>query len=115
MQIIYKYTDLSTFSVKALHKKKYCPVTKLVPKLKDKKNYITYHKNLKFYLQQGLKLLAVHKVLKFKQKLWLKKYIDFNTKTTKQNPKIFLQINEQCSKSQVIGQHLLTQRCTASK
>ncbi|GBM55758.1 hypothetical protein AVEN_190343-1 [Araneus ventricosus] len=68
---------------------KYTPSTKLVPNLKDKKNYITYYKNLQFFLKHGLKLEKVHKILKFQQKPWLKKYIMFNTEQRKNSKSAF--------------------------
>ena len=52
---------------------------KLVPKLGDKTNYIVHYKNLQLYLSLGMKLSKIHRVLKYKQDDWVKKYIDFNT------------------------------------
>ena len=54
--------------------------TKLVPNLQDKPNYVVHYRNLKFYLEQGLVLKKIHKVLAFKQSPWLKTYIDYNTR-----------------------------------
>ena len=54
-------------------------VKKLVPNLKPKKNYILQYKNLKQYLDLGLKVTKVHRALEFDQSPWLKTYIDFNT------------------------------------
>ncbi|GBO12764.1 hypothetical protein AVEN_231859-1 [Araneus ventricosus] len=59
-----KFEDLSEFSKAVLSGIK-LPSTKLVPNLKDKKNYITYYKNLQFYSKYGLKFEKVHKILKF--------------------------------------------------
>jgi hypothetical protein len=54
-------------------------ITKLIPHLGIHKNYVVHYRNLKYYLEKGLKLKKVHKVLKFRQKDWLRKFIDFNT------------------------------------
>jgi len=53
---------------------------KLIPNLYDKEHYIVHYRNLKLYLQLGMRLKKVHKVLQFKQYPYLKEYIDFNTK-----------------------------------
>ena len=54
-------------------------VSKLIPMLKDKKEYVLHHQNLQLYMDLGLKIKKVHQVLEFNQSPWLKQYIDFNT------------------------------------
>ena len=82
-------------------------VEKLVPNLRDKKNYVIHIQALNQVLQHGLRLDRIHRAIEFDQSPWLQTYRDFNTqlRTTatndfereRQPPMIskgFLQINE---------------------
>ena len=54
-------------------------VEKLVPNLRDKKNYVIHIQPLNQALQHGLRLDRIHRAIEFNQSPWLKTYIDFNT------------------------------------
>ena len=54
-------------------------VNKLVPNLRNKERYVVHYRKHQLYLLLGMKLIKIHKILRFKQSAWLKKYIDFNT------------------------------------
>ena len=59
-------------------------VSKLIPTLRDKKEYVLLYCNLQqLYLDLGLEIKKAHRVLKFDQSPWLKQYIDFNTEKRK--------------------------------
>lgn len=65
---------IEKFNIKPLNNNR-----KLCPNLCNKKNYGCYINNLKYYLEKGLVLKEVHKVISFKQDYIMKSYIDFNT------------------------------------
>ena len=58
-------------------------VKKLIPNLRNKTKYVLHYRNLRLYLFLGMKLIKIHRMLKFKQFNWMKKYIDFNTEKRK--------------------------------
>ena len=53
---------------------------KLIPNFMDKKNYVVHYRNLQYYVDMGMEVVKIHKVLEFDQSKWLKPYIEFNTK-----------------------------------
>ena len=75
------YDMLSDFCKKIADKYgiKVADVSKLVPNLGDKTNYVLHYRNLQSYLSLGMKLTKFHRVLRFKESDWMKEYIDFNT------------------------------------
>ena len=54
-------------------------VKKLSPNSGNITNYVLHYRNLLLYLSLGIKLTKIHRLLKFKQSDWIKKYINFNT------------------------------------
>ena len=65
-------------------RKKTGKCNKLVCDIYDKKNCVVHVKALKQALNHGLILKKVHTVIQFNQKVWLKPYIDMNTKLGKE-------------------------------
>ena len=54
-------------------------VKELIPNLGNKTNYVIHYRNLQLHLSLGMKMTQIHRVLKFKQPDWMKRYINFNT------------------------------------
>jgi surface protein len=73
------YDSLSPYAQTALiesdERQKYKDV-KLMATFADRINYITHSKNLKLYLDLGMKLKKIHRILKFRQKLLIAPYIE---------------------------------------
>lgn len=76
-----------TYNMLSPHAKKLCdslnlkhvlPCKKLTPNFFNKQNYICHYLTLKFYVENGLIITKIHKILAFSQKPWLKEYINFN-------------------------------------
>ena len=54
-------------------------VLQLIPTLSNKDKYVLHYRNWQLYMDLGLKVTKVDKILEFDQSAWLKQYIDFNT------------------------------------
>lgn len=83
-----KWEDLSPYS------KKYCDSLnykskKLVTSFRKKEKYIVHVKNLKLYVQLGLKITKIHRILKFKQVNFLLPFIEKCTEARKNAKSVF--------------------------
>ena len=54
-------------------------VEKLIPNLRDKVKYVLHYKNVKQYLDLGLRLTGIYRGIKFEESKWLETYISMNT------------------------------------
>ena len=58
-------------------------VEKLICHFKPRKNYVVHYRNLRQYLEMGMKIKAVHRGISFKQSSWMEPYIRKNTELRK--------------------------------
>ena len=75
----YAKSVLNGMNVK--YKKSAC---KLISTLSKKERYIVHYRVLKLYLQLGLLLIEIHRIVSFKQSCWMKPYIEFNNQKRKE-------------------------------
>ena len=73
---------------------KYGLSLKLILDLEPKQNYIVHYRALKLYLQLGMKITRIHRILKFKQKPWLAPYIQKNKASNEFEKTFFKLIND---------------------
>ena len=84
-----KHDMLSPYSQSLINK--HSSTENLAPNLNNKMKYIVHYENLRFYLELGLKLFKVHRILQFSQSASIKPYIDFSTTKRKEVTSSFLQ------------------------
>ena len=58
-------------------------VEKLICHFKPRKNYVVHYRNLRLYLEMGMKITAVHRGISFYQSPWMEPYIRTNTELRK--------------------------------
>ena len=58
-------------------------VEKLICHFKPRKNYVVHYRNLRLYLEMGMKITAVHREISFYQSPWMEPYIRKNTELRK--------------------------------
>jgi hypothetical protein len=73
--------ELSPYQCKLLNHvhNKYVPTEKLILDLNDKYNYILNDKVLLFYLDNGIRIKRVNRIISYQQSNWLASYIKHNT------------------------------------
>ena len=64
-------------------------VEKLICHFKPRKNYVVHYRNLRQYLEMGMKITAVHRGISFYQSFWMEPYIVKNTELRKTADKNF--------------------------
>ena len=80
---------------------------KLVPSLLNREKYIVDGEALNFYVSQGIKLIKIHRCLKYRQSPWLKPYIKKNTEARAKSTNEFQKNFYKLANNSVYGQTLM--------
>ena len=89
-------------------------VPKLLQTLFDKKNYVVHYKLLQLYVQLGLRITKLHRVLQFNQERWLEPYITLNTNMRKNATNKFQQNYYKLMNNSVYGKTIESKRRQSS-
>ena len=60
--------------------KTFTPVSKLLLTQTDKKAYVVHYRILQFYLEMGMRLVSVRRAIRFRQKEYLRPYLEYNSR-----------------------------------
>jgi len=53
------------------------PTVKLCPNLYNKTSYVTHYRNLQFYVNHGLQITRIHRIISFRQKPFMQPFIEY--------------------------------------
>lgn len=92
-QVEVTYANLSKYAKTALKETGTFSTTykssKLMSTFFKRKNYIVHLKNLQLYIELGMKLTKIHRILRFEQSAFLKPYIDMCSEKRQLSPNKF--------------------------
>jgi len=60
------------------NEKRFQPVEKLCATLDGREGYVVHHRALRTYLKLGMRIIGVHRVLVFTERVWLEPYVSHN-------------------------------------
>ena len=83
---------------------------KLCCTLNNKRNYIVHYRTLKLYLSLGLILQKIHRVLKFRQSMWMVDFVNYNTVKRKEAKDEFTKMYHKNSVNSTFGKCLQSKR-----